>query len=801
MKILKSIFIVIALCLLSSSAFATGAFYASSQVVTTSSTGNVINLIGVGTNWVAQTFSVSGGTSPSITAQVINSTTSATITLSSGSAAGALTISDGSLTTSIYSESPNWGNYVADTYNRADTVPGTPGTTSGAGNNWKDVFGGVYNISSNALIGTPDTTNLSQNYLYDQLTRPTSEKAIDSRIVYKFVYASSTPFSGWDGVLRSNGLTGSSFAGYLVQSFSNTTPGFAIYGPSGGSAHQIQASTPTMVNGNTYQVDFSVWNSNHTSYLAILTNITTGTILSSLTGTDSSDVGPQVSGYYGLTVNDLTAASTPQPLTYISTSTFFNQIPATTYTFTGPTGGLSGSPSSNFTVTAIGYLASTVTITPSDSAGGGTFTPSTVTLAIGNNSSATFTYTNAAANTYTISTTNSASLTNPSSVSYNNQTGINVTDTNIFFSPYNWFSNGSGTMQSNNILPGSTYAQTVNPGAYIKMGFSGTSISVNIDPSNLVAGDVSASLYPTLYYTVDSGTAQTHLITATDGIVSLKSGLASGNHTLQLWFKSTNNENIDRWNTPTNLVKIDGFLATSSVTPTLFSKRAIFYGDSITEGVRVNSNTGVETVDSDATRDYAENVAFGLSAEYGNIGFGAQGLQYPTGLFGGNVPMMYNATDASQSWNKYYAGTSRLAGGLFVPAPDYIFCNMGTNDGSHSINTATFQAAVTSWLQAVRAAAPNAKIFWILPFGNFYSTYIQNGVTNAADHNVFVINIGVPIAGLTETTGASWLSFDGTHPTAQGHARFASAIVKTVQADISGSMSSSGGGQKMGISI
>ena len=88
--------------------------------------------------------------------------------------------------------------------------------------------------------------------------------------------------------------------------------------------------------------------------------------------------------------------------------------PATAYTLTGPSSGTSGSPSSAFTVQASGSLSAAVTVTPSDGGNGGTFSPTTVTLAAGNNSSATFTYTPASTGSKTISTTNSGSLTNRS---------------------------------------------------------------------------------------------------------------------------------------------------------------------------------------------------------------------------------------------------------------------------------------------------------------------------------------------------------------------------------------------------
>jgi lysophospholipase L1-like esterase len=90
---------------------------------------------------------------------------------------------------------------------------------------------------------------------------------------------------------------------------------------------------------------------------------------------------------------------------------------ATTYTLSGPSSGATGSPSTNFTVQAVGTLGSGVTITPHTS-GTGTFSPTSVTLAAGTNTSATFTYTPGASETATITTTNSSTLTDPSSASY-----------------------------------------------------------------------------------------------------------------------------------------------------------------------------------------------------------------------------------------------------------------------------------------------------------------------------------------------------------------------------------------------
>jgi hypothetical protein len=92
------------------------------------------------------------------------------------------------------------------------------------------------------------------------------------------------------------------------------------------------------------------------------------------------------------------------------------------YTLSGPSSGIVGVASANFTValTAAGSAvmgAGTLTVTPSDGGGGGTFTPATVNLTAAS-PSATFTYTPASTGAKTISTTNNGGLTNPRSLPY-----------------------------------------------------------------------------------------------------------------------------------------------------------------------------------------------------------------------------------------------------------------------------------------------------------------------------------------------------------------------------------------------
>jgi hypothetical protein len=95
-----------------------------------------------------------------------------------------------------------------------------------------------------------------------------------------------------------------------------------------------------------------------------------------------------------------------------------NAYQPATYYFTGPARGTASVASSNFTVTYKGYTKAAVTITPNDNGAGGTFTPSTETLAPGFNPVATFTYTAPGTDAYKISLTNSIGWTDPAPLGY-----------------------------------------------------------------------------------------------------------------------------------------------------------------------------------------------------------------------------------------------------------------------------------------------------------------------------------------------------------------------------------------------
>jgi hypothetical protein len=114
-------------------------------------------------------------------------------------------------------------------------------------------------------------------------------------------------------------------------------------------------------------------------------------------------------------------ASTPTPQTVTKTASLtVTSTAATGVTLSGPSGGVVGVASANFTVGVTpggGTISGTLVVTPNDSGGGGTFTPSSVNLTTGS-PTATITYTPTSVGAKTIGVTNAGGLSNPTTLTY-----------------------------------------------------------------------------------------------------------------------------------------------------------------------------------------------------------------------------------------------------------------------------------------------------------------------------------------------------------------------------------------------
>jgi hypothetical protein len=476
-------------------------------------------------------------------------------------------------------------------------------------------------------------------------------------------------------------------------------------------------------------------------------------------------------------------------------------IPATAFTLTPANQSTTPSAATgDFTVTLNGSLQTIETVNFSDSGAGGTFSPPSLAFTQGGvPAPQTFTYTppaGSAGSTIQLTATGGGQFSLSRQASCTVTAGpvaIPVSDPNVFFSPFNWF------------VSGSAYAISATNGAYVKLGFTGTSLKMNLDISAYAALYGDSTFWPNIRWSIDDGPFSNQKLTSASGQLTLASGLADGAHTLYFCMVGTQ-DGYDRWGLsagadPQSALKITGFAVDSgraSAAPSLSAKRVLIFGDSITEGVEANAFTGSPNVDRvDSQLEYSAFLGQGLGAEYGQVGFG--GLGWTIASAGGSPPgavaFFTPGQDVNSSWNKYSNGRSRLVGGLLNPAPDIIAVNLGRNDNNRDQSAVT--ASVSGWLAAARAAAPAAWIFVIVPFDGSCRAAITGAldayVTANSDAKAALIDLGLD-AHFNQTTTATDWTMDGNHPVYWANGQIAAALAKKIQEATGGSLDSGSAG-------
>ncbi len=330
-------------------------------------------------------------------------------------------------------------------------------------------------------------------------------------------------------------------------------------------------------------------------------------------------------------------------------------------------------------------------------------------------------------------------------------TRIALSDPNLFFSPYNWSVDSTNT------------AITAQPGAYLTGSFQSADVRLNVDTSFLATLPNRSG--PLLRWQVDSDLTHTYQLAAGDKQIPLNSGsLAAGTHTFKVWFVAADHTQ-DRWQTPLEALRVTGItldVGGTTQTSTQRAKRILFFGDSITEGVRTESAHGSVAIDDDATHAFTYTCAAALNAEFGVVGIAQQGWTVP-GQPGSNVPIFFDA------WPFHFSGKSRT----FSPSPDYVVVVQGTNDALAPADPNHVKAVVVNWLVAARSAMPSSRFCIVVPFGGFEREALTQAVqaykaAHATDTKVFLIDLGISVqAGLSDPSGApSSHSHDGIHPDA-----------------------------------
>jgi hypothetical protein len=526
-----------------------------------------------------------------------------------------------------------------------------------------------------------------------------------------------------------------------------------------------------------------------------------GNITLTLTGTGTSWASGSttftVSGVSGVTkVSQSISSATSATLvvtTGSGTGTLTVSDGTNSNTVTVGAAALSLSPNSGLTngsqtVTATGVNAVWTQETASTlfSLSGGTGA-SLSSVSVSSNTSATFSLANgSAAATLTVTDTPTGEA-----AAFTVNTGpvtVPITNTNLFFSPGSWDSDGTGALQANNVRSGATMAQTTTPGAYLLAAFTTTAVgnvALSVDVSPL-SGD-SAGNYPTIVSSVDnaSWSAATQLATGQTS-VTLATNLAAGSHTVRVALMRLGSTN--RWNsatTPWQVFRVTGLVLPAGPTvsaPTLYPGTMVVFGDSETEGI---TNIGPpSSTTSDSTQNYVWMLAQALGCEFGQLGHGSTGWSVSNGA---GVPT------APTAWNNSYSGRPRQ----FPAGLSYAFFDWGVADATGGGSDVAVTANIPTVLAAARAALPGTRFFVCVPVGRQKASAITAGFNNYQasnpDPSCYLIdfgsasNITAGFGATSATSGTGTLKTnDAIHYTVTAHgevaARMAGAVNKVLAA-------------------
>lgn len=339
---------------------------------------------------------------------------------------------------------------------------------------------------------------------------------------------------------------------------------------------------------------------------------------------------------------------------------------------------------------------------------------------------------------------------------------IGTDDARVVWSPYNW--DDRGDHKSSN-----------TPGAFLDIAFTGPSVSVKVDVSRLVAAGVAAGSYPTVSTVVDGSSVVDTKLTSSMSAIT-RTGLSNGPHTIRVSFNATD-PSVPRFGAdPINAVRIAGFTVdpTGSLTQASDLPPDIAFTDSRGEGW-ASLNIGAPAGNS-ARHTIWPIIAKALGGNLGLIGFSGIGFQEA----GFDVPKIID------SFGLYSTGRSRLVGGLFSPQPRNIFCDLGANG-------LTYQSDVESLIMALRTAAPNANIFFMVPAGGFARGAITAAVTakKSTDAKLYLSDLGAEYQkGIDRADGnvQTLYSVDCLHPNMLSNGLVAGGFIKQFQMVLDGAV-------------
>jgi lysophospholipase L1-like esterase len=361
-------------------------------------------------------------------------------------------------------------------------------------------------------------------------------------------------------------------------------------------------------------------------------------------------------------------------------------------------------------------------------------------------------------------------------------TRIDIDREEILAAPYVWKRTGTGS---------TARIEANMPGAYIKALFENAS-----DIGLLVCGagntGCPAVAMPIIEYSVDHGPFASVQLTRMDDEYAVP--LVHGDdtltrHQIDLYFRSAMLTK-ERWDSSKYGFRIAGFEVNDGATAASAPRRpktAIGYGDSITEGVY----SGLLALEKDTVfyGNLAHNnarttwfplVCAALGCEYGQLGTGGQGM----------LIRHLQMPPLTDTWDHFDKEHSRLTGGKLLPEPDYIFCEMGTNDFMNESGTfrhLDITEAYLHWLASQRNACPNAHVFCIVPPLGWHAGELARVVSIAhdrGDRRVHLLDTA-PLRHLFKVNVPTQIACDGVHPHGYGNALLGAFIAAEAQKAIS----------------
>jgi lysophospholipase L1-like esterase len=312
------------------------------------------------------------------------------------------------------------------------------------------------------------------------------------------------------------------------------------------------------------------------------------------------------------------------------------------------------------------------------------------------------------------------------------------------------------------------------PGAHVRAAFSGTkSFGLLID-GTMNRGCPASSL-PVVEYSIDNGPYHAVPLTENDSVYTLPlpDGLDVGaEHRIEVYFRVADLTQ-NRWTASTAHLRLAGFRMDHgySLLPTSpRPRKAIGYGDSITEGVGVDGlfSSWQNLTTNNARMTWFPIVAASLDCEYGQLGSGGHG-----------VSRTFELPPLNRTWDHYDSKSSRLTEARIVPEPNYVFCALGTNDFDCDIT-----ADYTTWLSSMRNACPCARFFCIVPVLGVHHAEIADAVTarhQSGDIKVHLIDTASLKAKFRTDQRATQLAHDGVHPSVYGQAMLGTLIAVEVR--------------------